>query len=102
MATANSFLAALLEAARVRDAPAALEVLSKAGVESLDDFPPQERLRSFLKDCGLLLVNADKVEATITGVRDGKITVRATFLTKCLDSSIDPLKCQRGSVHDGC
>ena len=78
MATGNPFLAALLEAAKVKDAAAALESLSKAGVECLDDFPSQEvKLRDFLTECGLTLVDVSKIGDTITGVRDGKITVRA-------------------------
>ncbi len=42
MATGIPLLAGLLEAAKVKDASAALELLSKAGVESLDDFPSQK------------------------------------------------------------
>ena len=95
MASGNPFLAALLETARVRDAPAALEVLSKAGVESLDDFPSQEaKLRDFLKDCGLTLVNVSKIGDTITGVRDGKITVRSPILPKRLDPFTGRVKCR--------
>ncbi len=76
MATGIPLLAGLLEAAKVKDASAALELLSKAGVESLDDFPSQKvELRDFLKDCGLTLVNVSKIGDTITGVRDGKIKV---------------------------
>ena len=86
MASGNPFLAALLETARVRDAPATLQALSKAGVASLDDFPSEEvQLRDFLKDCGLTFVNVPKISDTITGVRDGKIKVSATFLSRCLD-----------------
>ena len=69
-------LSALLDVANAKDARAALELLFKAGVEGLDDFPPPERLRGFLKECGLTLVNTDRIEATVTAVRAGTIAVR--------------------------